>query len=355
MAKGVEDTALYCFNRMIGLNEVGASPAHNGITLQQFHDYCAKMQTRWPLTMTSLSTHDTKRSDDVRARLAALTEIPEIWSSALTRWTDLNEQFKTNRAPDRNTEHFLYQTLIGTWPISEERLLNYMEKAAREASEQTGWTQQNQEFEEGLRAFVQGILHSSGFIVDLEAFVGRLKEAGRSNSLAQALLRYTAPGVPDTFQGGELWDLRLVDPDNRGAIDFNLRRTMLEELKAGLTPEQIMERAETGMPKLWLSYKALNLRRDHLEWFQAEAEYTQCIATGSKADHVLAFARGHRVLTVAQRWRLIRGECWAGTSIEIPTGAWNNILTGESLRGGHIQVEGLLQRFPVALLVKDSE
>jgi (1->4)-alpha-D-glucan 1-alpha-D-glucosylmutase len=355
MAKGIEDTVFYCFNRMIGLNEVGGSPATNGITLKEFHEYCARMQATRPRTMTTLSTHDTKRCDDVRARLAVLTEIPEQWRNECARWMRWNEPLKTRGSPDRNTEYFLYQTLVGAWPICEQRLQAYMEKAVREAKEQTSWTQQNKEFEEGVRRFVHELLQAKDFMSDLKEFVEGINEAGRTNSLAQSLLRYTAPGIPDTYQGGELWDYRLVDPDNRSPVDYALRQSMLNELKAGLTPEEILARAETGMPKLWLAYKALNLRREHPEWFQAEAEYTPLFAAGSKAEHVIAFARAHRVLTVVPRWTMMRGNGWEGTSLEIPCGKWRNVLTGDGVRGGHAPMQELLQRFPVALLILDSE
>src|SRR6266567_804109 len=173
MAKGVEDTVFYCFNRMIGLNEVGGAPAHNGITPAQFHHYCAKTRSTFPLTMTTLSTHDTKRCDDVRARLAVLTEMPREWRQALNRWSRMNAGFKGNEFPDRNTEYFLYQTLIGAWPISKERLLAYMEKAVREAKQQTSWTQQNKVFEDALCLFIQRILESQKFITELQALVDR--------------------------------------------------------------------------------------------------------------------------------------------------------------------------------------
>ena len=355
MAKGIEDTVFYCFNRMIGLNEVGGSPAKDGISLKQFHDHCARMQASHPLTMTALSTHDTKRSDDVRARLAALTEIPQKWRAACTRWAGLKQTLKIDRSPDSNTEYFLYQTLVGAWPISEDRLQVYMEKAVREAKEQTSWTQQNREFEGGLHQFVHRLLQSSEFVAELEEFVEEVNEAGRTNSLAQALLRYTAPGIPDTFQGGELWDFRLVDPDNRSPVDYALRQSMLNELKAGLSPEEILARADTGMPKLWLAYRALNLRCEHPEWFQAEAEYTPLLANGPGAEQVIAFTRAHRVLTVAPRWRLLRADGWACTSLEIPRGMWRNLLTADHVEGGRAALQALLQRFPVALLVLDSE
>ncbi len=280
MAKGVEDTAFYCFNRMIGLNEVGGSPGLNGITMDEFHRFCAGRQTECPYTMNTLSTHDTKRSADVRARLAVLTEIPARWKSALYRWSRRNAPFRTGRFPDANTEYFLYQTLIGAWPISADRLTEYMLKATREAKQQTSWTQTNPEFEGALKRFIEHILASQEFIAEVEAMLAKVLPAGRINSLAQTLVQYTAPGVPDTYQGSELWDLHLVDPDNRGEVDYAIRQSMLAELEGGLCAQEILRRMDTGMPKLWVIYKALGLRREKPEWFDADAEYTPLAADG---------------------------------------------------------------------------
>ncbi len=191
MAKGVEDTVFYCFNRMISLNEVGGAPDRNGVALDEFHAYCAKMHAEHPQTMNTLSTHDTKRSDDVRARLAVLTEMPGQWRGSLRRWARMNRQFKTGDFPDRNTEYFLYQTLVGAWPISKERMTTYMEKAAREAKQNTSWTQQNKEFEDALRNFIEQILDSLQFIAELEAFVSQVLLPGRINSLTQTLIKCT--------------------------------------------------------------------------------------------------------------------------------------------------------------------
>ncbi|MFP5237474.1 MAG: malto-oligosyltrehalose synthase [Acidobacteriota bacterium] len=355
MAKGVEDTAFYCYNRMIGLNEVGGSPGMNGVSVEEFHAHCAHIQRKHPLTMTTLATHDTKRGDDVRARLAALTEIPPRWKAALQRWARINAKFKSKKLPDRNTEYFLYQTLVGTWPISEDRLQVYMEKAAREAKEQTSWTQQNRDFEQALREFIHSILASREFIDELEEMVSRVHRAGHINSLMQSLIRYTAPGIPDTYQGGELWDFRLVDPDNRTPVDYKQRMEMLDALRAGMEPEEIMKLAEAGMPKLWIAHQALALRREHPEWFGPEVAYEPLIANGPKAAHCIAFLRGKHVITVAPRWTLRMGDSWAGTSIQIPTGSWRNILSGERVSAGALRLQRLLHRFPVALLVKEAE
>jgi len=353
MAKGVEDTAFYCFNRMIGLNEVGGDPASEGLSVEQFHEYCRRMQSTRPLTMTTLATHDTKRGDDVRARLAVLTEMPVRWRLALQRWAKMNARYKTKGFPDRNTEYFLYQTMVGASPISEDRLQAYMVKATREAKEQTAWTQQNKEFEDALHAFIHQIMNAPEFVDDLNATVKKIDRAGHVNSLTQSLLRYTAPGVPDTYQGGELWDYRLVDPDNRTPVDYALRQSLLNKLKAGMPVSDILAREESGLPKMWVTMKALHLRREHPEWFGAEGGYDPLYAQGERAAHVIAYERAGRVAVVTQRWSMKLGETWAGTTLELPQGRWRNLLTGEEFGGGRSRIQGLLRRFPVALLVKD--
>ncbi len=359
MAKGVEDTAFYCFNRMIGLNEVGGAPDRNGLTIAEFHDYCAKMQTTHPLTMTTLSTHDTKRSEDVRARLAAITELTGRWRAAVNRWSRTNAPFRSGKYPDRNTEYYLYQTLVGAWPITKERLVAHMEKAAREAKQQTSWTQQNKEFEDALRNFIEHILESRVFISELEDFVGRVLEAGRINSLAQTLLKLTAPGVPDTYQGTELWDQSLVDPDNRRPVDYDGRRNMLRELETRHgRGRNHAQRMESGLPKLWLVHNALCLRRQHPEWFGADAAYSPMICAGEwteKRPSRLGYLRGQRhVAVIVPRWPLRLGGRWAATTIEVPPGKWSNVLTRETVAGGRLRVQSLLQRFPVALLTREA-
>lgn len=354
MAKGVEDTAFYCFNRMIGLNEVGGSPGRDGIKIEDFHGYCQHMQATFPRTMTALSTHDTKRGEDVRARLAALTEIPGRWKSALNRWSRMNAPFKSRNFPDRNTEYFLYQTLIGAWPISRDRLLAYMEKAVREAKQHTSWTSQNKEFEDAVRGFIERILASPEFVDDLQGMVQNILRAGRINSLAQTLMKFTVPGVPDTYQGSELWDLRLVDPDNRTAVDYEQRHSMLNELKKGMAPEEILRRDDSALPKLWVMYCAMTVRGKHPEWFGADAAYTPMLATGARAENVVSFLRGGSVAVIVPRWPHKVGDSWGSTSIELPAGKWRNTLTGDGLDGGRLRMQAVLRRFPVALLIKES-
>jgi len=355
MAKGVEDTVFYCYNRMIGLNEVGGAPDRNGVTLDEFHARCATMLSHYPKTMNTLATHDTKRADDVRARLAVLTEIPGHWRAAARRWSRMNRQFKTGELPDVNTEYFLYQTLAGAWPISGERITAYMEKAAREAKRHTSWTQQNKEFEDALRLFIERILDSQSFLAELETLVAQILLPGRINSLTQTLIKCTAPGVPDTYQGGELWDLRLVDPDNRGPVDYELRQSMLAELKSGIPAEEIMRRIDSGMPKLWLLYQALHLRQEQPQWFDGSAGYSPLAVDGPKKNHIVAYLRGPAVAVVAPRWNLRLDGNAASTSIDLPDGRWTHLLTGEFFAGGKVRIQNLFHKFPVALLKRNTE
>jgi (1->4)-alpha-D-glucan 1-alpha-D-glucosylmutase len=311
------------------------------------------MQATHPLTMTTLSTHDTKRADDVRARLAALTEIPARWRSTLSRWSRGTRSLRNGYDLDRNTEYFLYQTLIGAWPISKDRLIAYMEKATREAKQQTSWTQNNHLFENALRSFIEAILDSQWFIAELESFVARLLKAGRINSLAQTLLKFTAPGVPDTYQGSELWDLSLVDPDNRRPVDYAERASLLAELEQGMSVEQIVTRMDSGLPKLWVAHRALCLRRDHPEWFDADATYAPILAEGSRSEHLIGYLRGQSVAVFVPRWPLKLGSNWSSATLELPAGKWNNLLTREVFAGGRVKIQALLNRFPAALLTRE--
>lgn len=353
MAKGVEDTAFYCYNRLIAMNEVGADPANNGASVADFHAYNTHMHATHPTTMTTLSTHDTKRSDDVRARLIVLTEIPREFRQALRRWSRLNAKLRTGAFPDRNTEYFYYQTLIGAWPISADRLHDYMQKATREAKRHTSWTANNKEFEDALNSFIDATLANAAFIADLEHMVARVRDAGRINSLAQTLMKYTAPGVPDLYQGSELWDLSLVDPDNRRPVDYDLRRSLLSELKS-LPLRRIVERSDEGLPKMWTITRALRLRKEHPEWFGPDAAYEPLEVSGRRSAHVIAYARGQQVVTVVPRLTLLLNGQWHDTSVALPNGTWTNRLTGAEISGGAVRVASILQQFPVALLVRES-
>jgi (1->4)-alpha-D-glucan 1-alpha-D-glucosylmutase len=354
MAKGVEDTAFYYYNRLIGLNEVGGAPDRDGLSVAEFHNYCRKMQASHPFTMATLSTHDTKRSDDVRARLAVLTETAGQWKTFLKRWSRQNAFFKTNGHPDRNTEYFLYQTMIGAWPIEANRLGGYMLKAAREAKQQTSWTQPNKEFEDALQLFIDRLFASSDFLNSMGELVKRIDGPGRINSLAQTLMKCTAPGVPDTYQGSESWDLHLVDPDNRAPVDYSVRMSMLAEVKAGMTAEEILKDMDRGMPKLWVLHRALQLRQEKTEWFQAQADYVPLAIEGNKTDYAIGYVRAGSVATIVPRWNLKLGGNWSGTTVELPAERWTNVLTSEVVKGGRVRLQSLFERFPVALLVKEE-
>ncbi|WP_317890955.1 malto-oligosyltrehalose synthase [Granulicella arctica] len=358
MAKGVEDTAFYCYNRLTGLNEVGSDPGEDGLTVEEFHAYNAKMQATHPLTMTTLSTHDTKRSDDVRARLAVLSEMPGKFGAAVQRWSRMNNSLKTNQMPDRNTEYFYYQTLIGAWPLTVERAQAYMAKATREAKQQTSWVANNKDFEEALNKFIESTISSPAFVEKLEQFVERVKAAGRANSLAQTLLKYTVPGVPDLYQGSELWDLSLVDPDNRRPVDYTERLNLLKELRTLSVPEAArlaVQRMDEGMPKLWTIHRALLLRKEHREWFSGDAAYVPLIVEGKSAQHAIAYLRGESVVTVVPRLSYTLNGAWQKTTVQLPEGRWKNRLTDAVLQGGTVAIETLLKDFPVALLTREVE
>jgi len=362
MAKGVEDTAFYCFNRLTGMNEVGSDPGRNGLSVEEFHSYCAKMHETHPSTMTTLSTHDTKRSDDVRARLAVLSEIPGRFGAAVQRWSRMNNAFRARKPdadplPDRNTEYFYYQTLMGAWPLPMERAKAYMLKAVREAKQQTSWVANDKEFEEALNLFIEFTYNYAPFLRELQQFVDRILEAGRVNSLAQTLLKYTAPGVPDLYQGTELWDLSLVDPDNRRPVDYKLRQRLLGELKQMSGDDiavKVMTRADEGLPKLWTIHQALQLRRERPDSFGADADYIPLMVDGAKHDHVIAYLRGEDVVTVVPRLTMKLDGVWKDTVVTLPEGRWRNRLTAARVEGGEVGIKGLLKDFPVALLVREG-
>jgi (1->4)-alpha-D-glucan 1-alpha-D-glucosylmutase len=352
MAKGVEDTAFYCWNRLAAMNEVGGDPDCDGFSLQHFHDYQVKMQRTFPTTMTTLSTHDTKRSDDVRARMIVLTEKPDRFAESMRRWSAHNAKFKGGDQIDTGTEWFLYQTLVGAWPISAERMREYMLKAMREAKVRTSWVANNGEYESAMNAYVDAILGDREFVAELGTFVEEIATAGRINSLAQTLMKYTAPGVPDLYQGGELWDFSLVDPDNRRPVDYGKRMVLLKEMQ-DMNVVQVVDRGDEGLPKLWVVHKALKLRKEHPEWFGAEAEYAALAVEGSQRERVIAYRRGEDVLTVVPRWSHA-AEAWGETAIVAPEGRWRNRLTGEEIAGGRVRVGELLEKFPVALLTREG-
>jgi (1->4)-alpha-D-glucan 1-alpha-D-glucosylmutase len=343
MAKGVEDSAYYRWARFVALNEVGGDPARFGSTVEEFHEAQGRRLGIAPASMTTLSTHDTKRSEDVRARLAVLAELPSEWAG-LVRWL-----MSRHPLADRQLAHLVWQNLVGAWPLSRERAHAYVEKAAREAGTSTTWTNPVEEFEEQLHALVDAAYDDEATAARLGKMVERIEAFGRSNSLAQKLLQLAMPGVPDVYQGSELWDLSLVDPDNRRPVDYDLRRELLAALDAGEVPAV----DGTGAAKLLVVSRTLRARREHPEWFDG---YEPVAATGTAADHVVAFDRGG-VVAVATRLPagLAAAGGWDDTALPLPTGAWRDLFTGERVvsDAGGIRLDGLLGRLPVALLARD--
>jgi (1->4)-alpha-D-glucan 1-alpha-D-glucosylmutase len=347
MAKGVEDTVFYTYNRFVLLNEVGGDPSRFGSSLEEFHDVARQSQQRWPLTMVTTATHDTKRGEDMRMRLAVLSEEPEAWIDAVRRWSTMTTAHRTGDLPDRNAEYFFYQALAGAWPVSVERLTAYMQKATREAKVYTSWTSPNEHYDRAMTSFVEGCLGDSAFLRDVCRFVEPLLRFAYTNSLAQTLIKLTAPGVPDLYQGTELWAFNFVDPDNRQPVDYVTRRSLLAEVER-LSPATIWERAEEGLPKLWTVTQALQLRARQPGAFGAEASYTPLEARGPFARHVVAFQRGSDVLTIVPR--LTRRATWNETTVHLPNGEWRNVLTRQPVVSQEVRLSDLWREFPVALL-----
>jgi (1->4)-alpha-D-glucan 1-alpha-D-glucosylmutase len=358
MAKGIEDTAFYRYLRLTALNEVGGGPAQWGCSTSQFHAWCREAQATRPYSMLATSTHDTKRSEDVRARLLVLGEVAKLWADTSKHWYQLNTRHRGARV-DANTEYLYYQTLVGAWPIDVERVTAYMEKAAREAKLHTDWARIDETYETDLRTFISRTMADRLFQHAVEVFVRRLIFPGRINSLAQILIKLTAPGIPDIYQGCELWDLSLVDPDNRRQVDYEKRAKLLAELD-NLDAVAIMERMDEGLPKLWLITKTLEVRRAHPEWFGAQAAYEELEADGEYAAHVVVFMRGGSIITLVPRlFTRLPGnpdsieKAWRSTSIRLPAGNWRNHLDAVRIFTGETKIAELLRVFPVALLSRE--
>lgn len=396
MAKGLEDTTFYIYNRLTSLDEVGGDPDQFGASVELFHKQNAERNRRWPHAMLTTSTHDTKRSEDVRVRIDVLSEIPRDWRYALNRWVRLNRRHHTllegKAAPDRNDEYLLYQTMLGVWPIGTiddqtlteliSRLQEYMVKAMREAKVNTSWLNPNNDYETAVRNFVQNILHrgrANPFLADFEQFQSKTAHFGAFNSLSQVLLKITSPGVPDFYQGNELWDLSLVDPDNRRKVDYVLRAKLLAQLPQP-DPEQarqLVEAKADGRIKLYVTSLALHFRNSNRAVFD-QGSYQPLIVSGKQAEHVGAFARSSQdkqVIVAVPRLlaRLNKGvvatplgpEWWQGGYIGVPEDATNarfrNIFTGEVLEvttsegQPTLALEKVFANFPVALLERVQE
>jgi len=350
-AKGIEDTAFYCYNRFIALNEVGGDPRIFGTSVQSFHEEMIRAAANRPHAMLATSTHDTKRSEDVRARLSVLSEIPDEWAEAVRGWAAHNERYRKNGLPDRNTEYLLYQTLVGAWPIEKERVEGFLEKSIREAKVHTSWTRPNEAYEAAVKEFSLQILDDKAFLASLETFTKPLIHPGRVNSLSQLLLKLTAPGVPDIYQGMEGWNLSLVDPDNRRAVDFSTLRRMLSGLK-DMAAGDVLRRMDEGFPKMWVLKKVLELRKERSLIFEKGA-YSPLELKGSRAEHAAAFLRGEEILTLVPRNPLRNTGKWEDTRVELPEGDWHNRFTGQTFKR-EAALQEVWTDFPVALLTRNQ-
>jgi (1->4)-alpha-D-glucan 1-alpha-D-glucosylmutase len=339
VAKGTEDTTFYRFTRFAALNEVGGSPDVWGMDVDEFHRLAADRDAGRPSTMTALTTHDTKRSEDTRARMAVLSEVADEFCEAVASWTE-------RCGIDEPALNLLaWQTIVGAWPISDERLGDYLLKAAREAKLRTTWTEPDEELEKSVAAWPSRVRDELGD--EIEAFVQRIERAGWSNSLTQKLVQLTAPGVPDVYQGTELWDHSLVDPDNRRPVDYDVRREMLARFDEGLVPDLDI----SGATKLFVLHRAMTLRRDRPDLFEG---YRALHAEGPAAGHVLAYARSEDLVVVGTRlpFGLESAGGWRDTMLSLSAGEWTDVVTGSSVTGGPVEIAELLGRYPVALLLK---
>ena len=404
MAKGLEDTTFYIYNRLVSLNDVGFNPCAFGISIAAFHQTNKQRLDHWPHAMVTTSTHDSKRSEDVRMRINVLSEIPDDWQQRLSRWSRLNRNKKrlinNERGPSRNDEYLIYQTLIGTWPLAtfktlndetvlnsiRTRIENYVLKAAKEAKVHTSWINPNEAYEEAIRYFVNALLENperNAFLADFLPFQQYIARFGLFNSLSQTLLKLTVPGIPDIYQGNELWTFSLVDPDNRHPVDYQQRRQMLKTIvnrshksaKLSDFTRQLLEQIDTGHAKLYLTWKTLKLRRQYPEIFH-HGKYAGLSTQGPRAEHICAFLRcdeQKEVIVVAAREFVpliadndslpIGRSIWKNTLIEIPESqpkkTYQNILTGEHVTPKTIDGQiffdttEVLNSFSVGLLVSE--
>ncbi len=385
MAKGFEDTLLYVFNRLLSLNEVGGQPERFGIELEEFHDFNLKRKNQWPHSMNATATHDTKRGEDVRARLNVLSEIPAEWGRSIRNWNRINRQHKRvknrRKIPDKNDEYFFYQTLVGSFPVEEDhfedfirRIKEYLIKAVREAKVHTGWLKPDTMYEEGYMHFVESVLQpgeDNPFWQEFKPFQRKIASYGVFNSLGQTLAKITAPGVPDFYQGCEFWDLSMVDPDNRRPVDYNERqkalKTIQTEAKTNILKliQHLLHTPQNGWIKMFLILRALQVRKRAVDLFE-KGEYRPVFVTGRHKSRVLVYERhlkGQRALIVIPRFLtgLIEEgempfgkEVWQDTCLELEREGgevWENALTGQKLEGHRQWPIGLiLTHFPLALL-----
>jgi (1->4)-alpha-D-glucan 1-alpha-D-glucosylmutase len=381
MAKAAEDTAFYRYFRLLALNEVGGDPRRFGMSVAAFHYLTQDRARSWPRAMVTTATHDTKRGEDARVRLALLSEMPRVWANRLTQWLRLNRSRRSEAdgeiVPDRNIEYLFYQTLLGAWPPDlvpndqagmkslGKRIEAYMVKAVREGKHQSSWSNPNSAYEAALQRFVHAVLDASRespFLTEFHAFVESLERLGAITSLCQLVLKLTVPGVPDIYQGGELWDFSLVDPDNRRPVDWEIRRSLLKDVAAASVAD-LAERWRDGSEKLFVTRRLLEWRRSHPDLF-AEGDYQPLQVEGKQSNHLCAFARhlGNEVLVVAVPrllWGLYRGgptADWGMAELALPSErTWQDVFTGRRLvRQIRVPVSDLLADFPVCVLIGET-
>ena len=355
LAKGVEDTAFYRWSRLAALNEVGGSPDIFGISPAEFHAAAGRLARRWPFTLTTLSTHDTKRQEDVRARLTVLAEWPQEWGHQVAEWhglarwlTDGAASEATERAPEPDLEYLMWQTLVGAWLIGPERLDEYLAKAMHEAKTRTSWTVPRRGYESAVLGVADAVLGDPELTAAIAGFVAKIAPDARVNTLGAKLVQLTMPGVADIYQGCELTGLSLVDPDNRRPVDYQRRRRLLAALQAA--PDQAVG---LDAEKLLVTSRALWLRREHPDWFAGS--YTPLASEGPAAEHAAAFLRGGHAVTVVTRLPagLRRRGGWADTALPLPELHWRDVLTGVRHAGLRPPLSELTRRLPVALLIPD--
>ncbi|HEX7153038.1 MAG TPA: malto-oligosyltrehalose synthase [Thermoanaerobaculia bacterium] len=374
MAKGVEDTAFYNYNRLIALNEVGGEPGRTGAfdPVEELHARNTTIARDWPGTMNATSTHDTKRSEDVRARLFVLSELAETWETEVRRWSKLNAPLRPAGIPDANEELLIYQTLLGMWPLDDEelptvpeRLRQYIEKASREAKTHTSWIAPNADYEKALLDYAAAVAERPEFREAFSELQKTLAFHGYLNALSQLVLKIASPGVPDFYQGTELWDFSLVDPDNRRPVDYDTRQILLRKLKSSaergaLEIGTLLRRWFDGRIKLYTTWKSLAVRARHIDTFR-RGDYHPL---RSDSPNLVAFARANDIAVAVPRLttRLVKpgqqplGDVWGDISIEAPGhGTWRNAFTGDTIEvdGDRVQASRLFTAFPVAILERE--
>jgi (1->4)-alpha-D-glucan 1-alpha-D-glucosylmutase len=377
MAKGFEDTLLYVYNRLLSLNEVGGNPSHFGISLDLFHQFNQNKVKNWLHGMNATATHDTKRGEDIRARLNVLSEIPQEWEKQVNKWREIDRVYKQDDIPDANDEYFFYQTVVGAFPFEESelsdfstRIKDYTLKAIREAKVHTAWLRPDEEYEQAFLSFIDRVLDSkkSDFWQEFRLFQQQIAEYGIYNSLSQVLIKNTTPGVPDLYQGAELWELSLVDPDNRRPVDYQKRMNLLQEIKEKISQDieqlikELIANKENGQIKLFLIYQLLKARKEHSIVFQ-NGDYQPIEVTGKYQNHIIAFARNYgdkTLVAIAPRFltsiikpgQLPLGlEVWEDTSLNLPNKNWHNLIDNQKTAGENLAVGEILNNFPVGLLI----